>query len=65
MRFRSAIILLSLYSSISADEISTPILHKCPPPAPLLDNVAFEVSGQWLYLQPNGSNLYYAAEAFP
>jgi hypothetical protein len=27
--------------------------------------VLFDFYGEWLFLQPNGSNLYYAAEAFP
>lgn len=58
-----------LFSSLGvlADEATAPpsILSKCPPPGSLLENVAFEFSGGWLYLQPNGSNLYYAAEAFP
>jgi len=67
MKFSSAITMLSLYSCLYADEASLPpqVLHKCPPPASLWDNVAFEAFGGWLYLQPNGSNLYYAAEAFP
>lgn len=70
MKLISAMIAFSLCSSIYAQEATSsttppPILYKCPPPGSCCDSVAFEVFGQWLYLQPNGSNLYYAAEAFP
>jgi hypothetical protein len=67
MRFRSVVVLFSLCSLLYADDTPLPpqVVHKCPPPASLWDNLAFEVFGRWVYLQPNGSNLYYAAEAFP
>ncbi len=71
MRLAPIMVVFSLSSSIYAQEAApsaTPpsaILYKCPPPGPCSSSVAFDVYGQWLYLQPNGSNLYYAAEAFP
>jgi hypothetical protein len=68
MRLSSIVGLLSVSLALYAKEVPPsppPILQKCPPPASVCKKVAFEVFGEWLYLQPNGSNLYYAAEAFP
>lgn len=65
MKFRCAIFMLSVCASLYTDEIPPKILEKCPPKMSHFSDVAFEVFGQWLYLQPNGSNIYYAAEAFP
>ncbi len=36
----------------------------CPKPNKWCD-MSYEFYGAWLFLQPNGSNLYYAAEAIP
>jgi hypothetical protein len=65
-RFFATIFILSCLQ-VQGDEVKAPppILSKCPPPGSCSDYVSFEFSGDWLYLQPNGSNLYYAAEAFP
>jgi hypothetical protein len=64
MKLRYAVIALSLFGSLYAGkathETPPPILRKCPP-----NDLNFEFFGQWLFLQPNGSNIYYAAEAFP
>ncbi|MCH9611803.1 MAG: hypothetical protein S4CHLAM102_02770 [Chlamydiia bacterium] len=37
----------------------------CEPIFPTCDGVVFELFGQALFLQPNGSSIYYAAEAIP
>lgn len=65
MRWIFAATLFLLGSSIYTQEPSPAILCKCPPPGSYSNDVAWELLGKWLYLQPNGSNLYYAAEAFP
>ncbi|MBS0624526.1 MAG: hypothetical protein JSS32_00575 [Verrucomicrobia bacterium] len=69
----TAVICLSsiiLTGNVFADEMkkgSPPpsLTQPCFPKTYCCSNVIFDVYGQWLYLQPNGSNLYYAAEAFP
>ncbi|MBS0649397.1 MAG: hypothetical protein JSS10_09285 [Verrucomicrobia bacterium] len=71
MKSGFALVVLSLFASLYADEAPAPAAHapvmrKCPlQPPSHCSNVTFEVFGNWLYLQPNGSDLYYAAEAFP
>lgn len=42
-----------------------PLLQKCSPKNYNSSGTTYEIYGQWLFLQPNGSNIYYAAEAFP
>ncbi len=40
-----------------------PTLHECCHKADKWCGVTYALYGNWLFLQPNGSNLYYAAEA--
>jgi hypothetical protein len=42
-----------------------PVIQKCCPKVSNCCNVSYELYGEVLFLQPNGSNLYYAVEAFP
>lgn len=42
-----------------------PVIQKCSPKNYSPDRTTYEVYGQWVFLQPNGSNIYYAVEAFP
>lgn len=75
MRFLSTVIGLSCCSMLFAKEAPSsqpknseplpPILQHCPPKPSHFSCVNFEVFGEWLFLQPNGSSNYYAAEAFP
>ncbi len=50
-----------LLSTLIAD-LPTQSEEYCPPSC---SSVTFSLYGDLLYLQPNGSNLYYAAEAYP
>lgn len=65
MKFSYAFAALLLFTSLRGDDTSSPVFHQCCLNQYRGCNLTFEVFGEWLYLQPNGSNLYYAAEAFP
>lgn len=73
MRFLSTILCLSsccmLFAKEAMDskskESPAPIFQHCPPQPSNFSCVNVEIFGQWLFLQPNGSSIYYAAEAFP
>ncbi len=41
------------------------IVQKCLQQTYTCDDVVFELFGEWIFLQPNGSSIYYAVEAFP
>lgn len=41
------------------------VIQKCPQKTYSCNDVVFELFGDWLFLQPNGSSIYYAVEAFP
>lgn len=42
-----------------------PITRPCCPSSYPCCGATYELYGSWLFLQPNGSNIYYAVEAFP
>ncbi len=75
MKFISALICLSCCSILFANNVkkapsedsqtNLPLLQHCPPKPSNFSSVNFEIFGEWLFLQPNGSSIYYAAEAFP
>lgn len=52
-------------SSSKKPQSNSPILQYCPPKPSNFQSVNVELFGEWLFLQPNGSSIYYAAEAFP
>jgi len=53
-------------SNLAADaQTDIPLLQKCSPKNYSCSKTTYEIYGQWLFLQPNGSNIYYAVEAFP
>jgi len=68
MRARYTAIAVSLLSTLLADDCfdpCAPVFKKCPPVISNCCHVVFEPFVEWLYLQPNGSSIYYAVEAFP
>ncbi len=75
MNFLRAVICFSCCSMLFAEDSmdsrskksqpTLPVLQHCSPKPSHFSCVNFEVFGQWLFLQPNGSSIYYAAEAFP
>lgn len=75
MKNRLFFTFLSCLGSILADEAPPQTSSKTPPPPcpfqsctpfiPKSREVMVELFGECLFLQPNGSSLYYAVEAFP
>ncbi|HSX10898.1 MAG TPA: Lpg1974 family pore-forming outer membrane protein [Chlamydiales bacterium] len=72
MRLHLAVLCTFALTNLAADccpppspQPCCPLMQKCSPENYKCSGTTFEVYGQWLFLQPNGSNIYYAAEAFP
>jgi hypothetical protein len=64
MKILTYLTTLSLLSGVSAASTNS-IAEKTPTQTPPCQEVMFELYGELLYLQPNGSDLYYGVEAFP
>lgn len=73
MKIRGALVAFALLSvifcgkSFAAEppDPCCPIFQRCCPKTYSCCNVTFSLFGEWLFLQPNGSSIYYAVEAFP
>lgn len=67
MKYLLPFVTCSLFSVVAAAGTATPgqKTTACTPQVPDCRSVMFELYGDLLFLQPNGSDLYYAAEAIP
>jgi len=54
-----------MHAQSASQKPKVSILEQCPPKPSHFSSVNVEMFGEWLFLQPNGSSTYYAAEAFP